>query len=114
MTRKTLNQCTILVAMLALTALPLFAEATALLDDKGNDNGRYAASVEGTVSNVSGSISKILNGQVTIDATSAIISGEEKGAALTFTAITVGSVIEVSGNPGVGTIIAARIGTCKK
>ena len=109
MTRKSIFQGTILVALLALTPLPLFATATAVVDDKGNDKGRYAASVEGTVSNVSGSIIKILNGQVTIDATSAIISGEEKGAALTLAAITIGSVIEVSGNPGVGTIIAARI-----
>ena len=109
MTRKSIFQGTILVALLALTALPLFATATAVVDDKGNDKGHYAASVEGTVSNVSGSIIKILNGQVTIDATSAIISGEEKGAALTLAAITIGSVIEVSGNPGVGTIIAARI-----
>lgn len=107
MTGKMISRVTILLAVIALTALPLFATTTTLVD--GNHGVRYASSVSGTVSDVTGTTIKLLNGLVTVDASTAVISAEENRTALTIAAITVGTVIDVSGNPGVGNIIAARI-----
>ena len=58
---------------------------------------------------MTGTTIKILNGAVTINASAAIIRGEENSAALTLAAIKVGTVIEVSGTPSAGVIVAAVI-----
>ncbi len=107
MSRKLIFQFTMMLAMIAFTALPIFA--ITLVDDKGKDQGRYSASVSGTVSDVTGTTIKILNGAVTVDASAAIIRGEESSLALTLAAIKVGSVVEVSGTPSLGKIVAAVI-----
>lgn len=105
MTGKIISRVTILLAVIALTALPLFARASRAEDERD----RNGPSVSGTVSDVAGSTIKILNGLVTVDASTAAIVGEHNNRLLTLADIKVGTMIEVSGNAGVGKILATRI-----
>lgn len=105
MTGKMSSRVTILLAVIALTALPLFARASRAEDERD----RNGPSVSGTVSDVAGSTIKILNGLVTVDASTAAIVGEHNNRLLTLADIKVGTMIEVSGNAGVGKILATRI-----
>ncbi|MDX2030633.1 MAG: DUF5666 domain-containing protein [Blastocatellia bacterium] len=109
-----MTRVTALMAMILLAVAPSFAGAG---DKDGERRGRSdnrggnVASVSGVISDVNGTTIKILNGQVTIDATNATIVGEEKRGMLTAAMLTVGRVIEVYGTPGMapGTITARII-----
>lgn len=105
MDRKTVTRVTTLLAVIALTAMPLFARAFTS-DDERERNG---PSVSGTVSDIAGSTIKILNGLVTVDASAAAITGEHNNRTLTLADIKVGTVIEVSGTASAGKITATRI-----
>jgi Domain of unknown function (DUF5666) len=98
------------LAMLFTLAVATSIHAASLVDGKdGNSNTRYAASVSGTVSDVTGTTIKLLNGSVVVDASAARFVGEDSRVALTIAAVKVGTVIEVAGNPGVGNILASVI-----
>lgn len=71
MDRKTVTRVTTLLAVIALTAMPLFARAFTS-DDERERNG---PSVSGTVSDIAGSTIKILNGLVTVEITRCITPG---------------------------------------
>jgi hypothetical protein len=105
MTGKIISRISMWLMLTALVALPILARTNRVEDDREH-NG---PSVSGTVSDIAGSTIKILNGLVTVDASAAAIVSEHDNRPLTLADIKVGTVIEVSGNPGVGKILAARI-----
>ncbi|NOT59689.1 MAG: hypothetical protein HOP19_05625 [Acidobacteria bacterium] len=102
------------LAMMIALAFTTSTFAAPLGDNKGDSKGdknksSYAAEVSGAVSDVTGTTIKLLNGAVVIDASAARIVSEDSRTTLTIAAITVGTVIEVYGNPGVGNILASVI-----
>ncbi len=105
MTGKIISRISIWLMLTALVALPILARTNRVEDDREH-NG---PSVSGTVSDVAGSTIKILNGLVTVDASTAAIVSEHNNRLLTLADIKVGTMIEVSGNAGVGKILATRI-----
>lgn len=105
MTGKIISRISMWLMLTALVALPILARANRVEDDRE----RNGPSVSGTVSDVAGSTIKILNGLVTVDASTAAIVSEHNNRLLTLADIKVGTMIEVSGNAGVGKILATRI-----
>ena len=87
-----------------------FALATALaLPLLGQEQDQSGPSVEGTVSDISGSVLKLLNGLVTVDATAAAVVSEHDNTPLTLADITVGTVVQVVGAAGPGGQIQATL-----
>ncbi len=120
MIRTNITRTTVLMAVILLAAATMVVWAGDKDGDRGRRGGNRSgggasaanfASISGVISDVNGTMIKILNGQVTIDATNATIVGDDKRGMLTAAMLTVGRVIEVYGTPGMapGTITASVV-----
>lgn len=104
--KRGLPAATLAVALL-LTGLPLFIFGGGQ-DPTSSQNKQdlTGPTVQGVVSDISGTTIKLLNGLVTVQAGTAAVVSEQNQTPMNLSNIKIGTVITVLGNQGVGVFVA--------